>query len=58
VNGCPAGISVTGSTLKNRTLTVSVYVPSAGRLKLTASGLTVIHTDQQDGQVMEKAVSL
>ena len=36
VQGCSSSISVVSSNVKNRTLTLSVYVPAAGRL--TASG--------------------
>jgi group II intron reverse transcriptase/maturase len=40
VNGCPTTMSVMKKTLKKHTLTLSVYVPTAGKLTATASGLS------------------
>lgn len=40
IQNCPTSISINTATLKKRTLTLSVYVPTAGKLKVTAKGLT------------------
>jgi hypothetical protein len=44
VTGCPSAISVISSRVDKRTLTMSVYVPAAG--KLTASGTGVARTSK------------
>jgi hypothetical protein len=40
VNNCPTTPSIQSTTLKKHTLTLTVYVPAAGKLKITAPGLT------------------
>ena len=39
VTGCPSTISVESSIVKQRTLTLTVYVPAAGRLTASGKGL-------------------
>lgn len=40
VNGCPKTISVISAARKKHTLTVTVYVPTTGKLHVTGNGLT------------------
>lgn len=39
VEGCPATIAVTGHRVRGRALTVSVYVPAAGKVEVRGNGL-------------------
>jgi hypothetical protein len=39
VEGCPTTIAIAGETVKKRTLTLKLYVPAAGRVKVGGRGL-------------------
>ena len=39
ITGCPSSISIQSKTTKKRTLTLTVYVPAAGKLTATGHGL-------------------
>lgn len=39
VSGCPKGLSILSKTAKRRELSLSVYVPTAGKLKIAGRGL-------------------
>jgi hypothetical protein len=40
VTGCPGSLSVVSSTVKKKTLTLSVYAPAAGKVTTSAKGLS------------------
>jgi hypothetical protein len=40
IEGCPDTLKIATHTINNKTLTLSVYTPAAGKLKATAPGLT------------------
>ena len=40
VTGCPTAISISSHKVKGKTATLSVYVPSAGKLTATGKGLS------------------
>jgi hypothetical protein len=40
VKGCPNAVSIQSHSIRKRTLTVSVYVPSAGKLSASGKGLS------------------
>ena len=42
VTGCPTTMSISSHKVKGRALTLTVYVPGAGKLKATATGLSTI----------------
>jgi hypothetical protein len=39
ITGCPTTLSIAGHTLKGKTITLTVYAPAAGKLRITAKGL-------------------
>jgi hypothetical protein len=42
VEGCSTKLSVTGKQIKGRNVTLTIYVPAAGKLKITGKGLTTL----------------
>jgi uncharacterized repeat protein (TIGR01451 family) len=40
IEGCPTTLSISSHTVKKNTVTLSVYVPAAGKVKATGAGLT------------------
>ncbi|HEY1690373.1 MAG TPA: hypothetical protein VGF95_16090, partial [Solirubrobacteraceae bacterium] len=40
VEGCPAALAIRSHRVKQRTLTLGVYAPSAGKLEVSGKGLT------------------
>ncbi len=39
VQGCPSALAITGHRIKKKTLTVKIYVPAAGKVKIAGHGL-------------------
>ncbi|MGH2904479.1 MAG: hypothetical protein ACRDK7_12985 [Solirubrobacteraceae bacterium] len=39
ISGCPTTLSITSHHIKKRTLTLSIYAPAAGKIKITGKGL-------------------
>ena len=42
MTGCSTKLSISSKKIKGRTLTLTVYVPAAGKLKATGKGLSTV----------------
>jgi hypothetical protein len=54
VQGCPTGLAVLSHKVKKQTVTLSIYAPAAGKLKLTGKGLNTKTVTAGAGTVTTK----